>query len=117
VFEHENTDPSKFDITAMKDIKRAASGKRGRVQGHRRFDDRSLLSYRDARHLIYLAAYRWVLENRLGAEVQQLRDILATRDIVLLDYEINQNVDDLSNPLSHAALLKRFILGEWPTQI
>ena len=53
----------------MRGIKRAGA-KRGKVLGHR-FGVGSdvLLGYRDARHRIYLPAYRWVLENRLAAGV------------------------------------------------
>jgi hypothetical protein len=99
----------------MNGIKRAG-GKRGKVLGHR-FGVGSLvlLSYRDARYSIYLPAYRWVLENRLAAEVARLRDELATRPVVLLDYEINGDIEDLSRPLSHAALIKLYLEDGWPT--
>src|SRR5205823_11206223 len=49
VFEHEDIDPSRWDIEDMNGIKRA-SGKRGKVLGHRLgVDSAVLLSYRDAR--------------------------------------------------------------------
>jgi hypothetical protein len=112
VFEREGTDPSKFKITTMKGLKRPAGGKRGRVQGHRKMDDKTLLDYRTARQLIYVPTYIWLLENRLAAEVQRLRAILRTRDLVLLDHDVNEDIDDLSRPLSHASLIKRYILGE-----
>src|SRR5438552_18218618 len=35
VFEHEGVDPSRWAVTDMKGIKRAAGGKRGKVLGHR----------------------------------------------------------------------------------
>jgi hypothetical protein len=73
-----------------------------------------LLGYLDARLQIYLPAYRWVLENRLDAEVDDLREKSSKVDVVLLDYETNANVEDLSKPLSHAALVKRFVEGHWP---
>lgn len=112
VFEHEGTDPSKFKITNMKNIKRSAGKKRGRVQGHRKMNDKTLLDYRTARELIYVPAYTWVLQNQLQAEVQRLRELFTTKDLVLIDVDINEDIDDLSRPLSHASLIKRYILGE-----
>jgi hypothetical protein len=60
-----------------------------------------------------LPAYRWVLENRLAEEVKRLRDEMGGRPVVLLDYETNGDVEDLSSPLSHAALVKRHLEGKW----
>ena len=99
----------------MKGIKRAGR-KRGKVLGHRPgVGSDVLLGYRDARLRIYLPAYRWVLENRLAAEVGRLRDEAAARTVVLLDYETNGDVEDLSSPLSHAALVKYYLEGKWPS--
>ena len=111
VFENEDIDPSRWEIADMRGIKRAGRT-RGKVLGHR-FGVGSdlLLGYRDARHRIYLPAYRWVLENCLAAEVERLRDEMAARTVVLLDYETNGNVEDLSRPLSHAALVKLHLEG------
>jgi hypothetical protein len=114
VFEHEGIDPSRWEIADMKGIKRAA-GRRGRVLGHRLgVGSDVLLGYREARYNIYLPAYRWVLENRLSEEVSRLREESAARTVVLLDYEMNANVDDLSSPLSHAALIRLHLEGRWP---
>ena len=100
----------------MKGIKRAGRT-RGRVLGHRfGVGSEVLLKYRDARYRIYLPAYRWVLENRLAAEVEQLRKEMVDRPVVLLDYETNGNVEDLSRPLSHAALVKCYLEGTWPAE-
>jgi hypothetical protein len=110
VFEHEDIDPSRWKITTMRGIKRT-----GRPRGHR-FGVGSdvLLGYRDARHKIYLPAYRYVLENRLAAEVARLQEAMAARPLVLLDYETNGDVEDLASPLSHAALVKHYLEGKWP---
>jgi hypothetical protein len=35
--------------------------------------------------------------------------------VVLLDYETNTDLDDLSRPLSHAALVVRYLDSCWPT--
>jgi O-acetyl-ADP-ribose deacetylase (regulator of RNase III) len=115
VFEREDIDPSRWEVTGMRGLKRAARG-RGRVLGHR-FGVGSplLLGYRDARLRIYLPAYRWVLDNRLAAEVRRLRAEAAARLVVLLDYETNGDVEDLSRPLSHAALVKLYLERKWPS--
>ena len=105
VFEKEGVDLSKMTITNMQKIKRGGSW-RGRVRGHQRglaSDD--LLSYKEARHQIYLPTYRWVLDNLLQDEVAQLRSLGAQQQVILLDYETNCDVDDLSKPLSHASLI------------
>jgi hypothetical protein len=114
VFENEGVDASKLDNQTMRSLKRAASSRRGRVLGHRPgLLGRGLLSYADARRQIYLPAYRWVLENRLTTELALLA--AERRPVVLLDYELNCELDDLSRPLSHAGLIARYLAGGWPT--
>jgi hypothetical protein len=115
VFEKEDIDPSRWQITDLRGIKWAGRS-RGKVLGHRfGVGSNVLLGYRDARCQIYLPAYRWVLENRLAAEVKRLRDELSARPVVLLDYETNADLEELSRPLSHAALIVRYLEGKWPT--
>jgi hypothetical protein len=115
VFANEDMDPSRWEITDMKGIKRAGA-KRGKVLGHRYgIGSDLLLDYKDARHRIYLPAYRWVLENRLATEVARLREKVATRTVVLLDYETNEDAEDLSRPLSHAALVRQYLQGGEPS--
>ena len=115
VFEREDIDPGKWAITHMSGIKRGGQ-RRGAVRGHR-FGVGSdvLLGYREARFLIYLPAYKWVLEHRLAAQVEELRRQLADKPLVLLDYETNADPEDLSSPLSHAALVKYHLEGSWPS--
>jgi hypothetical protein len=111
VFEEADIDPAKWAITSMKSIKRSARSL-GPVQGHRfGVDSPKLLGYHEARLKIYLPAYRWILEHKLTAELKALRKLPG--DIVLLDYETNSNVDDLSKPLSHASLVKSYLDGNW----
>jgi hypothetical protein len=115
VFEREDIDPGKWEITNLRGIKRSGRS-RGAVLGHRfGIGGTVLLGYRDARLNIYLPAYKWVLENRLAEEVARLRREMAAKTIVLLDYETNGNVEDLSSPLSHAALVKYHLEGCWPS--
>jgi hypothetical protein len=114
VFEQEDIDPSKWAITNMSGIKRSGRS-RGAVRGHRLgIGSKVLLGYREARVRIYLPAYKWVLENRLAEEVKELRAYLSEKTLVLLDYETNGNIDDLSSPLSHAALVKYHLEDSWP---
>lgn len=114
VFEREDIDPGKWAITNMTSIKRAGA-RRGAVRGHRYgVGSEVLLGYREARYQIYLPAYQWVLENHLAERVHDLQRLAKDKPLVLLDYETNVDPDDLSSPLSHAALVKHQILGSWP---
>jgi hypothetical protein len=114
VFEREDIDPSKWAITTMSGIKRGGKS-RGAVKGHRfGVGSPTLLGYRDARFRIYLPAYLWVLEHRLGEQLAELRRHLAAGLVVLLDYDTNCDVEDVSSPLSHAGLVKSYLGGDWP---
>jgi hypothetical protein len=55
-----------------------------------------------------------VLENRLGEEVGALRELSRARPLVLLDHATNADVTDLRKPLSHAALVRAYLLDAWP---
>ena len=113
VFESEGVDLSKLDVVNMKGIKRSVRT-RGKVRGHK-FEG-GLLEYIEARWQIYLPAYRWVLEERLQDEVNQLKEMAKSGSVVLLDYETNGDVKDSRKPLSHASLVSAFVRDDWPTQ-
>jgi Family of unknown function (DUF6939) len=114
VFESTDVDQSKLAVTSMKGLKRTTR-RFGRVRGHRRgVSGAELLAYRAARFAIYLPAYRWVLDDRLQAELEQLRELSANHSLVLLDYETNCDVHDSSKPLSHAGLVKAYLEEDWP---
>lgn len=114
VFERADIDLSKLDITTMKDIKRTAR-KYGAVLGHRDgVEGTGLLDYRTARYTIYMPAYRYVLDHHLTDALRWLDEQSRSRHIILLDYETNADPDDLSSPLSHAALIVRYLSHEWP---
>jgi hypothetical protein len=102
VFATEQEDFTKLDITTMKGIKRTAR-RLGPPLGHRLGG--RLLGYEEARRLLYLPAYRWMLDHRAFELVVQLRELSKHQDVVLLDYTTNGNIADLSTPLSHAALI------------
>jgi hypothetical protein len=115
VFEKEGIAPTKWAIVDMSGIKRGGKS-RGAVRGHQfGVDSDTLLNYIDARWQIYLPAYKWVLENRLATEVEELSKLASQKPVVLLDYETNGDVRDTSSPLSHAALVRMYALNEWPT--
>jgi hypothetical protein len=113
VFETTDVDTSKFAITNMKNLKRTVQ-KFGAPKGHRKgVNGATLLSYREARYQIYLPCYKWVLDNYLQDEIAELRQLAQSQTIILLDYETNTDIDNLSKPLSHAGLIKRYIENEW----
>ena len=100
----------------MKGIKRS-SRNRGKVLGHRfGVESTLLLDYQSARFQIYLPACRFVLEHRLTDELRELSILHSKRDIVLLDYETNDDVMDLTKPLSHASLVIAWLTESWPIE-
>ncbi len=117
VFERADIDVSRFAVASMRGLKRSAR-QYGCVLGHRAgVAGERLLPYVEARHAIYLPAYRWVLEQRLAALVATLREVAAERTVVLLDYTTNCDVEDTAHPLSHASLIARYLDGTWPGSI
>ncbi len=114
VFEKMDVDPTKFAITTMKGLKRI-SKVYGKVIGHRKgVNGELLLPYVEARRLIYLPSYRWVLDHRLYDLLIELTRLSSKKPVILLDYEINENIEDRSKPLSHAALIKQYLQGTYP---
>jgi hypothetical protein len=115
VFRNIDVDVSKFEITSMKGIKRGGK-KLGTVIGHRKgVNGKDLLSYLEARRKIYLPTYKWILDNCLNTEITQLKEKFDKKKIVLLDFETNDNLEDINKPLSHAALIRRHIEDKWPS--
>lgn len=121
-FEFENRiDCGYFDNRSMRNLKRTSRAKgmfgvaRGRVLGHQLgAHETILLNYVEARTLIYLPSYRWILEHRLQDEVAELRKLTRTSRLVLLDYSTNGDVARIDKPLSHAALVRAYLLDSWP---
>ncbi|MFC5185767.1 DUF6939 family protein [Actinomadura harenae] len=106
VFAGEPEDFSKLDITTMKGIKRTVR-RLGAPLGHR-WEGR-LLGYEEARRVLFVPTYRWMLEHRAADLVAELRALSDRRVVVLLDYTTNGDITDLSTPLSHAALLAQCV--------
>ena len=114
VFENEDVDISMFGNDIMKGIKRTVR-KHGRVLGHRKgVHGTEILGYVDAKHLIYIPIYRWMLEHKAMDIIERLRKASETKTIVLLDYNTCSDVDDATKPLSHAYLVKAYAEGLYP---
>ena len=114
VFENEDIDISMFLNDTMKGIKRTVR-KHGRVLGHRKgVHGTEILGYVEAKHQIYIPAYRWMLEYSAMDIIEPLRKASETKTIVLLDYNTCCNVDDETKPLSHAYLVKAYAEGLYP---
>lgn len=109
VFKYADIDVSLFTNDTMRNIKRTTK-RFGMPKGHRYgINSSEILSYIDARKKIYIPIYFWVLKNKMFPLIEELYHISQTKDIVLLDYDTNNDVENPSKPLSHASLIKRFI--------
>ena len=114
VFETADVDTHSFRIGDMKNLKRTVR-KFGSPLGHRKgVDGEELLEYIQARKLIYLPSYKWILENKLQKLVTAVRVISKNKPVVLLDYNTNSDVNIYKKPLSHASLIKAYIEGNYP---
>lgn len=114
VFEDADVDTSFFSKRDMKNLKRTTR-KYGHCLGHRKgVHGEELLGYIEARKLIYLPCYKWVLENKLQKLVAAVRIISKNKPVVLLDYNTNPDVNNPKSPLSHASLIKAYIEGNYP---
>lgn len=114
VFEGCDVDTSLFTNDTMKGLKRTVR-KYGNPLGHRKgVNGTELLSYIDARKLIYIPTYKWVLENKVAGIIERLKDASKTKTIILLDYDTNADVENLKKPLSHASLIKAYAEGIYP---
>jgi hypothetical protein len=116
VFERADTDPNKFRIMTMKNLKRSTRSY-GKVLGHRKgVKGDQLLAYVQARHTIYLPAYHWVLEHYLQDLLTELKSLEKGKTVIFLDYETNSDIDVVTRPLSHAGLIKLYLEENWPHQ-
>lgn len=116
VFEGADVDFATFRNNTMRDLKRTVR-KYGMPKGHRKGAyGTELLGYFDARMLIYLPTYKWVLDNvsEVHRVVVRIREQSKIQDIVFLDYNTNIDFRDVSKPLSHAGLVKLYIEGNYP---
>lgn len=110
VFKNEDIDISKFEIKNMEGIKRTIR-KYGKMRGHRKgVNGQELFDYPTARKEIYQPSYRWVLDNKVNDIIECLRYFAERQDIVLLDYNTNEDLEDYNKPLSHAGLIKKYLI-------
>ena len=114
VFEGCGVDVEMFLNDTMKNIKRTVR-RFGKPLGHRKgVHGTELLGYIEARKLIYIPTYKWVLENKVANIIDRLREASKTKTIVLLDYDTNADVENAKKPLSHASLIKAYVEGIYP---
>lgn len=114
VFEKEDIDVDMFKNDTMKNIKRTVR-MFGKPLGHRKgVHGSELLGYIEARKLIYIPTYKWVLDNKVASIISRLKEASKSKTIVLLDYNTNCDVDDPTKPLSHAFLVKAYVEGLYP---
>lgn len=71
-------------------------------------------TYTEARRKIFIPLYCWMLENRVYNIVEYLREQSPMKRIVIIDNSINDNIDNIGQPLSSAFLLKAYIEGKAP---
>ncbi len=116
VFDGADVDFATFRNDTMRDLKRTVR-KYGMPKGHRKGAyGKELLGYFEARMLIYLPTYKWVLDNvpEVHHVVERIKEQSKIHDIILLDYNTNIDFRDASKPLSHAGLVKLYIEGNYP---
>lgn len=115
VFENEDVDVRLFSNDTMRNIKRSVRV-HGKPLGHRKgVHSDILLNYFDARMLIYLPSYKYVLDNCVHDLIEKIAERAKTHNIVFLDYATNTDVRNISSPLSHAGLVKLYIEGNYPS--
>lgn len=116
VFQNADVDFSTFKNDTMHDLKRTVR-KFGMPLGHRKGAyGKELLGYFEARMLIYLPTYKWVLDNvpEVHSIVERIKAQSLKQDIVFLDYNTNTDFRYATKPLSHAGLVKLYIEGKYP---
>ena len=110
-FENEGPDLSLLNRDQSK--KRPRTDSRGDVLGHRYGEgsDARLLDYVEARRMIYVPMYEHVLQTRLANEIELLKGLIREGNrVLLLDYDVNENIECTSSPLSHASIIKRWLV-------
>ena len=118
VFQDADIDTELFTNDTMKGLKRTVR-KFGPPLGHRKgVHGTELLNYFDARMLIYLPTYKWVLDNIKSVHdiVTKIGERAKTHTVILLDYNTNIEFRDITQPISHAGLVKLYIEGNYPNE-
>mmetsp|Transcript_41551 Transcript_41551/g.96999 ORF Transcript_41551/g.96999 Transcript_41551/m.96999 type:complete len:145 (-) Transcript_41551:76-510(-) len=116
----EGYDITKFQIMDMKSIKRTKKRKGIKdILGHYNGEDeegnyKPFLDYIEARKKIYLPVYKGFLETHCKERVNELRILAQNEKIALVDYYTNGDVTNEKTPLLHAALIRLYLMGEYP---
>lgn len=114
VFENADVNIETFRNETMRGLKRTTN-KYGKILGHRRgVNGHVLFGYLEARKRIYIRTYRWMLEHKAFDIIKRIRVASTSKTIILLDYNTNCDVNNLSKPLSHAFLVKAYVEGLFP---
>ncbi len=116
VFANADVDFETFKNDTMHNLKRTVR-KYGPPIGHRYGAfSQTILNYFDARMLIYLPTYKYVLDNvpEVHHIIERIRERARNHVVILLDYNTNTDFRDTSKPLSHAELVKMYIEGTYP---
>ena len=109
VFEKCGIDTELFKNDTMRNIKRTVR-KYGRPLGHQKgVHSTELLGYIEARKLIYVPTYLWVLEHKVQDIIHRMVEASKKQTIILLDYDTNADIENPNKPLSHASLIKRYV--------
>jgi hypothetical protein len=116
VFKSCGIDMNSFSNNTMGGLKRTIS-RYGYPLGHQKgINSKELLDYFEARMLIYIPSYKWVLDNvpEVVEIIKRIKQRSVTNDIVLLDYNTNVDFCNISSPISHAGLIKLYIEDRYP---
>ena len=117
VFESMGVDENTFSNDTMRGLKRSTK-KYGKILGHQKgVHGETLLGYLDARKKIYIPTYKWMLEHKAYETILYFRQYWINnpdKNIILLDYQTNCDIENPRQPLSHAFLLKAYIEGIYP---
>lgn len=49
-------------------------------------------------------------EGNCVKSIETIKKLAAERTVVLLDYDTNEDIDDGKKPMSHAGLIKRYVM-------
>lgn len=114
VFQNQDIDIDMFNKSSMCSLKRTTK-KYGKILRHRRgIYGHVLFDYLEARKRIFIPTYRWMLENKAYYIIKKIREVYTSKLIILLDYDINCDIENLNKPFSHAFLIKAYVEGLAP---
>ncbi len=112
VFKSADIDLKKLRTKNMRGVTRTVR-KNGELIGYRKgVHGTKLLQPLEARTEIFIDSYNWMLINNMQEQIDVLIKKAKKGGVILLDDTINTDVSNLDKPLSHAGLLRQYILEE-----